>query len=204
MTETAEIKEFNSLNAVALYLDKQGYKIKKSTIYNHKTEGKIRPNKEGKYSIDAINKYARIHLPLIDGSAPPFAKGIDKAQQESAEAATRERIARARHWELRADALEQKLVPRELFENELAARAAIFRTDGENFFRSNASALVNIVNGDPGRIPDLIELCLNEFDKWLARYLRKEEFKVDVSAYEKIFERAGKDETDDDTTDEDD
>jgi len=185
-----------SLHAVMRYLQGKGYKIKKSAIYNHKTAGKIRPNKEGKYLLTDVEKYAQAHLQRSDGSPSP-GQVLDKAQKERAEAETRERTARARHWELRTGSLENKLVPRELFENEIAGRAAIFRTDGENFFRGQAPAMVNIVNGDETKIPELIDFCLNALEQWLARYLQKEEFKVDATAYEKIFKRASAGDIDD-------
>ena len=54
--------------------------------------------------------------------------------------------------------------------------------------------MVNIVNGDPARTQDLVAFCLDEFEKFLARYLQREEFTVDASAYQKIFEKADEDE----------
>jgi hypothetical protein len=198
----AQPEAFENLPAVMQYLQKKGFKVQKSAIYNHKTVGKIRPNKEGKYLRTDVEKYAQAHLQPADGS-PSQKQILTKAQRERAEAETRERIARATNWEVRTAALQQKLVPRELFENELAARAAIFRTDGENFFRGQAPAIVNIVGGDAIKVPELIDFCLNVLEQWLSRYLQKEEFKVDVSAYEKIFEQAGKDESEEENADED-
>lgn len=191
-----EPQAFESLNAVARYLGDKGYKIKKSQIYNHKAAGKIRPTKEGLYLLADVEKYAQAHLKLTDGT-PSVGKQLDKAQKERAEAETREKSARARHWELKVGSLEGKLVPRELFESELAARAAIFRTDGENFFRSQAPGIVHVTSGDATKIPDLISFCLDALEQWISRYLQKEEFKVDTSAYERIFEEADKEEIDD-------
>ncbi len=135
-----------------------------------------------------------------DGT-PSVGKVLDKAQKEKADAETREKLARARHWELRTGTLEGKFVPRELFENELAGRAAIFRTDMENFFRTQMPAIVNIVSGDPSKLPEATSFCIDALEEQIARYLQKEEFKVDASAYQKIFEQADKDELDDETDD---
>lgn len=187
---------FKNIHAIVKYLQEKGYAIKKSSVYNHQTAGKIRPNKAGEYPIADVDKYAAVHLKLADGT-PSAGKLLDKAQKEKASAETREKLARARHWELRTGALEGKLVPRELFENELAGRAAIFRTDGENFFRSQAAAFVNIVNGDPAKIAELMAFCLDAHEQWLSRYLQKEEFKVDPTAYERIFDAVSKEEHDD-------
>ena len=194
--KTDEPDTFKSLHAVVQYLEKMGYKIKKSSIYNHQTAGKIRPTKEGHYLLADVEKYAQTHLKLTDGT-PSGKQLFDTVQKERAEAEAREKTARARHWELKAGALEGKLVPRDMLENELAARAAIFRADGENFFRGQASAITNIVSGDETKIPDLVAFCLDALEEWLARYLMREEFKVDASAYERIFEQADKDEEED-------
>jgi hypothetical protein len=203
VSQTKEVPEpLKNLHAVVKYLEEKGYKIKKSSVYNHQAAGKIRPNKAGEYPVAAVDKYAAVHLKLADGT-PSGGKALDKAQKEKADAETREKLARARHWELRTGALEGKLVPRELFENELAGRAAIFRADGENFFRSQVSAIVNIVSGDPAKIPELMSYCLDAHEQWLARYLQKEEFKVDTSTYEKIFEQADKDDLDNNSGDDD-
>lgn len=198
-----EPEYFENLHAVVKYLEEKGYKIKKSQIYNHKTAGKIRPSRNGHYLLSDVEKYAVTHLRLADGT-PPAGKQLDKAQHDRAEAETREKIARARHWELKTGTLEGKLVPREIFENELAARAAIFRTDGENFFHSQAPGMVHIVSGDATKIPDLLSFCLDALEQWISRYLQKEEFEVDTAAYERIFEEAGKDEADYDPDDPDD
>ena len=198
--KTGEHDAFKSLHAVVQYLEKNGYKIKKSSIYNHQAAGKIRPNKDGQYLLTDVEKYAQAHLRLADGT--PSGKQIfDTLQKEQTEVVLREKNARARHWELRAGALEGKLVPRETFENELAARAAIFRADGENFFRGQASEITNVVSGDHTKIPDLVAFCLDALEEWLSRYLQREEFKVDTSAYEQIFEQADRDEEEDDLDD---
>jgi len=197
-----EPEAFKNLHAVVQYLEKQGYKIKKSSVYNHQAAGKIKPTKDGHYLLADVERYAQTHLKLADGR-PSGKQVFDAHQKEEAAAALRERNARARHWELKAGAMEGKLVPRDMLESELAARAAIFRADGENFFRGQAAAITNIVSGDETKIPDLVAYCLDALEEWLARYLQREEFKVDTAAYERIFEKADKDEVEEEEFDED-
>jgi len=187
---------FKSLHAVVQYREQQGYKIKKSSIYNHQAAGKIRSTTDGHYLLADVEKYAQAHLKLSDGT-PSGKQLLDAFQKEQADASLRERNARARLHELKAGALEGKLVPRAMLESELAARAAIFRADGESFFRGQAAAMTNIVSGDETKVPDLVAFCLDALEEWLSRYLQRDEFKVDTDAYERIFEQAGKDEDDD-------
>jgi hypothetical protein len=54
----------------------------------------------------------------------------------------------------------------------------VFKTDGEAFFRSQASAMIKLTGGDPEKAPDLIEFGLNAFAGWLNRYSVDREFSV--------------------------
>lgn len=180
---------------VEQYLTAIGWKIKKSSIYNHIKARKLIPETDGQFTQAEIDRYALANLKKADGSTPQAQKTeADKISEAAAEARRRREVAQATILEHKLETLKGSLVPRDMFESELAARAAIFRSDGENFFRAQASTIVNIVSGDPAKIPDLIALCLDAHEQWLARYLQKEEFKVDASAYERIFEKAADDE----------
>jgi hypothetical protein len=169
----------------------RNWKIKKSSIYNHIKAHKLISEADGTFTLAEVERYAAMNLKKADGSVPQVQKtDLDKIAEQAADARRRRELAQATILEHKLAALQRSLVPREMFENELAARASIFRSDGENFFRGQASALVNVVSGDPAKIPDLIAFCLDAYEQHLARYLQKEEFKVDAGAYERIFEKA--------------
>jgi hypothetical protein len=173
----------------------RNWKIKKSSLYNHIKARKLISEADGTFTLAEVERYAMANLRKADGSVPKAQiTEADKAAMDAANARCRRELAQASILENKLAALQGSLVPRDLFEQELAARASIFRSDGENFFRSQASAIVNIVSGDPAKVPDLIAFCLENYEQHLARYLQKEEFKVDTAAYERIFERADKDE----------
>ncbi len=195
MAEATNNKLFKNVLEVEQYLTFAGWKIKKSSIYNHVKARKLIPDVEGQFSQAEVDRYALANLKKADGTIPKAQlTEADKAALEAAEARRRRELAQAEILENKLAALKGSLVPRDLFESELAARASIFRSDGENFFRAQAPAIVNVVSGDPAKIPDLISFCLEAYEQHLARYLQNEEFKVDASAYERIFERADKDE----------
>lgn len=196
---------FKNALEVEQYLTSTGWKIKKSSIYNHIKARKLIPEADGQFTPAEVDRYALANLKKADGSKPQAQlTEADKVAIEAALVRHRRDLAQAEILENKLAAMKGSLVPRDMFESELAARAAIFRSDGENFFRSQASAIVNIVAGDPAKIPDLIAFCLEAHEQHLARYLQKEEFKVDASAYERIFEKAEKDESEDNLEETDD
>jgi hypothetical protein len=168
------------LLAVLAHLTAEGWKISQSLIYKHKGQGKIRPGKDGTYTPKSIEKYASHFLRRLDGTGSgQVDPELGLAQKEKVTAEARKSMAQAEHWEIRTKVLSSQYVPRDDLERELAARAAIFKSDGENFFRAEAPRMVEVAHGDPLRIPDVMDFCLTRFEEWLGRYSeRSKEFEV--------------------------
>jgi hypothetical protein len=164
--------------AVVAHLKKAGYKVGRQTVYNHRHEGKIRPGKDGKFPLSAVEKYAAIHLQHLGAPPPEAASGLDSSQRNKVDAETRKALAQAEHWELKTKTLSGDLVPRDLFERELAARAAVLKSDLSNFARSEPLAIITIVKGDPARAPELEAYMISAVERALARYAEKREFTV--------------------------
>lgn len=173
-----------NLLAVADYLDKRGWKVSKSAIYNHAKQKKIKPRENGAYYIGDVEKYASLHLSRKDqsGTSP------DKSQQDKSSAEARKALAQAIHWEVRTKIIQNQYVPREAFEQELAARAALFNADLDEFFYSQAPAVVHLVAGDQNKIPDLIDFMITAKESWIARYAEHRDFNIDPSSYEKLLQ----------------
>ena len=161
--------------AVAEYLKDQGWKVRKSAVYKHKKEGKLRCGADGTYLISEVDRYAQTYLKRADGSAPDK---LEKLQQEKLHAEIEKTKAQARHWTMKAEVFTGAYVPKDLFEGELAKRAAVFRNDLETFARAEASEIVSRAAGSADTISDLIEWLLGRFESFLARYSEERTFKV--------------------------
>jgi hypothetical protein len=168
-------KALSNILAVVDHLAAQGWKVKKSTVYNHRKEGKIRPQPDGSFRIADVERYAETYLRRKDGGE---SGKLDKLQERKLNAEISKTEAQARHWSTKADAYSGAYVPRDLFERELAKRVAIFRNDLETFASAEAGGIVSLAAGDPGRIPDVIDHILGRFEDFLARYTEEREFKV--------------------------
>lgn len=161
--------------AVVDHLSAKGWKVKKSSIYNHRKEGKLRPQPDGSFKLADVDRYAETYLRRKDGGQ---SDKLDKLQQQRLDAEIRKTRAQADHWEMKAKSFSGAYVPKDLFEKEMAKRLAVFRNDLETFASSEAGEIATAVAGDPGRIPDLIAHLMDRFEVFLARYAEEREFKV--------------------------
>ncbi len=183
-------QKFDNLLAVAAYLKSQGYKLGKSTLYNHHAAGKIAPDTDGKYTQGAVDKYAAMALKRIDGAATtprPVASDLDRISVKRAEDEGRKIAAQAMLFEQKAAILQDSYIPRSVHEQELAARAAVLVSDGKNFVHSEAPAIVAMVGGDPAKIPDLVDFMLTALGQWFSRYSQAKEFSIDPKEYSDIL-----------------
>lgn len=171
----ADDVRFDNILAVVDHLSGRGWKIAKSSAYNHSKEGKLRPREDGKYYLKDVEKYARAFLRRVDQTATGM---FDDLQERKLQAETDKLIAQAEHWQIKARAAAGQYVPRDLFELELAKRAAVFKNDIESFIRAQALGIIHLVGGSADKAPDLIEWMLDHAEEWLDRYAEEREFRV--------------------------
>ena len=180
--------------AVVDHLAAQGWKVKKSSVYNHRKEGKIRPQPDGSFRIADVERYAETYLKRKDGSE---SGKLDKLQQEKLVAEIKKTSAQAEHWQNKARESSGKFILKEQHERDLTRRAAIFRNDLETFASAEACGIVSLVAGDAGKIPELVAWMLGHFDDFLANYAEERTFTVPLPPVETDIDHEDKDEDDD-------
>jgi hypothetical protein len=184
---------FPNLLAVIKHLKDNNWKISKSRAYQHHDEGKIKPQTNGTYRQGDVEKYTATYLKKADGKT--VSGKLKEYQDRRSMAETRKMEAQAEHAEMKIKAAKGLYVPREAFEQELAKRATVFKSDVENFIRAGAEKIIALVGGDPAKAPALIEYQMDAAADWLNRYDSDKEFKVPVPA---VMAAAMKDEDFDD------
>jgi hypothetical protein len=154
-----------NLLAVATHLKRLGWKIGKSTIYNHK--GRIKKQKDGTYRTADVEKYAAANLERLDGEKadPLEAERIRRSQAETESA-----VYDARMKKVRTEAAEGKYIAKEIFEEELAVQAQAFRNAIQTYIHSQAEEITNLMGGDVSKIPDLIRVMLDRADEHFFKY----------------------------------
>jgi hypothetical protein len=74
----------------------------------------------------------------------------------------------------------------------------IFKNDIEAFCRSQAGMIIELVDGDKDKVPDLVEYMLASSAVWLNRYSADREFIVQDQYVESVLKDPDEDEADDD------
>lgn len=162
---------------VVTYLQSKGYKCGKSVVYNHVNSGKL-SKKDGEFKARDVDKYAALNLKLESGPSPSVQGDIEELQRVRIESDARKSQAQAIHWEMKTGIMAGQLIDKELFYGEMSARAAILKSDFENFVRSYATNMANVVDGDLTKVPDLIELMLEQVEVFFGKYAQEKVWTV--------------------------
>lgn len=157
----SEQKLSNVLKVVE-YLTAQGWRIKKSSLYQHVKEKQLRRQADGYFSIADVEKYARRCLKRLDGTSKK--QSIEKMQDRKYQAEVETAEYEARIKRIKADAIEGKYILRKIFEDEISAQTLAFRNTIQSFIHVHAEEIVSFVGGDVSKIPDLIELLIDKAD----------------------------------------
>lgn len=170
-TEPEGERTFASILEVVDFLDSDGWKISRSTAYDHwKKDGKISARPDGTFALSAVQEYARVHLQKKDGTPGPLAG--PNLQEEKLQ----EEIRRIRHdadmRELNLRTKLGELIPKDHVEAELAERAQNLKMYLDAFIRSAAGQIIKLVGGDPLRAPQLITYMLGANRKAMDNYSR--------------------------------
>src|SRR3989304_759138 len=173
---------FKGLKEVLVYLKAEGWKVSKTSLYLHVSDGKLRPRKvDGQYEKRTIDKYAKTFLGLV-GTPGKTSYMLGKLQEQRIAAETKKAAAQAETWATKTKIFSGAYVPKDIFEAELSKRAITLRADLENFCRYEAAGIVNLAGGDPDKIADLIEYMLEKVNVFLDRYAGNREFIVPAVA----------------------
>jgi len=166
---------FDNLMAVVRHLQEQGYKIKKSKLYQDRKKGLLFVQPDGRVrESDLLAYVARADLQrltdatgsLDDLHAEKSAKEIEKltAQVEKL------------RFDLAKD--RDKYILRTDFAAELAARAVLLEANLKNWMRTRIVDVIAAVQGDPSAAGAGLDLMLEALDRFLSEYASVDVFYI--------------------------
>lgn len=188
-----EEKTFRNLKAVSVYLRDQGWKVSKSTVYDHHRARKIKPREDGLFYLADVETYAGNYLKHKN---EPQAQTSDAIQRRRNEAEARKMEAQAKHWEIKSQVAAGAFVERDAFERALVERAMIFKNDLISFAHTRPPEICRLVHGESNLIPELTEYLLKQFAIFLNRYAEDKEFKIPASTAAALDDHDGTDDDD--------
>ena len=147
------------------YLESCGISITRQTVDNHVKAGKLGEHPGGGFLRSAVDRYVETFLLSGDD-------GQAELMREKVEAEVKKIKAQAEHWRTRARRERGELIEVSAVERALSERAAFLRADLENFFRSQAAAIIDRVRGDHDLTGELVDWGLELVEEWLDRYTR--------------------------------
>jgi len=176
-------RRFVNLTEVADYLKIEGWKIKKSKLYENKRI--IAQEPDGSYTKKAVDDYARLCLSRLDNSDDNL---IEPAKQK---ATLEVALLEQRHREaLRDNEIEEGLwVLRSDTEKQHTAKLALLLTAVDNFIQGHKTEeAIVIVKGDREVVQEFRDFLRREFRAMLYEYAKPPEFAVPVKAMDEAEE----------------
>lgn len=165
---------FPSLLEACDHLKKVGFRISKSKLYRDRDKNFFKVNPDGTVPESEIRAYAAEHLPksraslndLDDIHAVKTAREVERLEKQN------EKL----QFEL--DRERGKYIPREDFEAELAARAAVLDSGFRHLFNTKAREWIALVAGRVDRQADFLSALNQSLDNQLNTYASTRVFQV--------------------------
>jgi|GEM_PF-1888524 len=164
---TDQAQGLSNVLAVVEYLTAKGFRIKKSSAYQHVREKTLQRQADGTFSVADVEKYAYRCLKRLDGASTR--KSYENMQERKCRADVEAAEYEARIKKKKAEAIEGKFILRDVFEDELSTQALAFRNALHTFVHTNAEEIVHFVSGDTSRVPDLISFVIERFDAHILK-----------------------------------
>ena len=157
--------EFTSVAEAFRYALSQGYTRTRQTMDNHIKAGRLIASRTGTIRLVDLERYLDLELGALDDAG-------DGLLSKKLAAEVKRLEAQAEHWRLRSMRERSEVIEVARVEQELATRAAFLRTDLENFFRTTTDNIIDLVDGNRNKGPDLVAVALAALEDWLDRYTR--------------------------------
>jgi hypothetical protein len=120
-------KRFSSVAAVFRFLEAEGYRVSRSTVFSHVKEKKLRSDRTGGFPLEAVEKYATAFLTKREAEEETDA--LQRRRLRATAALLEEKLKTAQRAAQRE---QENWVSRDTMILELCSRAGIFKAGLEN------------------------------------------------------------------------
>jgi hypothetical protein len=177
---TMDKTSFKTALEVTSYLNEQGFKCSKSTVYGHVKKKLLRKGQDGQFSKLAVDRYAKDHLERFGGFSDNEER-TERARMELLESKAQKSRAEAELAAMKLQVEQGKLVPVEDLDGILSSAVTVLRASMLQFFYGEAASLIHLVEGNPAKTGALVEHMRKASFAWFNSFARKHEFMVDYA-----------------------
>lgn len=168
-------REFKNLHEVSGWLDEQGWKVARATLYKHAKDGRLRPNENGVFLEKQVEKYAIQWLRKKTDAEKVKAEKL--AEEERKEKIRYQTVLRKKE-EMKYSILGGKYILRDQLYLELASRAAVLDTGIKAVVQVRAEEWVAACGGDQSRIAEFIRSVLSDMEDLVNSFSTTRQFQV--------------------------
>lgn len=170
-------RPFPTIADVLEYLQGDGWRVTRPSLYRHRKEGKLLPDPGGAYSRRAADKYARTWLKQ-QSTGQRKSERMDDLQRQKLDQELRIGAIEEKRKLLALDKEQGKYIPKELMEVELAARAGILNAGLKHLVQSRAADWIRACEGDTKFVGQLINLVGRDLDEQINEFAAAVEYEV--------------------------
>lgn len=173
--------DFDNLHAVLKYLKDSGWQASRQSIYRHHDQGKILPSADGKYTLRAVEKYAKTFLKQIS-TGKRVQKNTDDLQRQKLEQELKNLKLKNEREKFNFEKDLGLYVPRSQMDIEVASYIAVLVSGYKNLITSRAADWIAIVGGDHKKTGELITQAINDVDELTTAIARASEYVTVIEA----------------------
>lgn len=172
---------FKSRIAVHRWLEDNGWQISRSQLYAHCKDGLLRPAKDGKYRLKAVEKYATIHVKKAE-TGQKVNDLEEQIRQQKLEISLEREVTALDRERFEQQKRQGKFVARDDFEMAIVARAVTFMAHLNHSVQSSVPDWIDIVEGDQLRAPELVDAIIKTIEQRMGDFAVDAEFDVILEA----------------------
>ncbi len=172
------METFKSKAAIFRYLDEQGeWTVSRSQFYAHCKERLLRPDKEGNFSLQAVEKYAKKNLREA-ATGRKVTEKLDRLHEEKMEIELDQAKVKLEKDQHDLDTRKGKYVSRADFELAIVSRAVAFMAHLNHAIQANTPDWIELVNGDQQRAAELVHAVSEVVEQRMGDFAADAEFDV--------------------------
>jgi len=176
-------RPFPTIAEVLVYLDVEGWKVTRASLYRHQKEGKFLPQRDGSFARKDVDRYAKTWLKQ-QSTGKKLGEKMDELQRLKIEKELAALDLELKRKQLAYDKDTERMIPRELVEIELAGRAGVLDAGLKHWVQSRAAEWIRTAGGDTAKVGDLINQMNRDLDEHLNSYAAPIDYRIVIDVEE--------------------